>query len=49
MINLDAINKNNLVKEPFEYMCIDFIDTNFVKEYKLINNNNKIGKHNIFL
>ena len=32
MINLDAINKNNLVKEPFEYMCIDFIDTNFVKE-----------------
>ena len=32
MINLDAINKNNVIKEPFEYMCIDFIDRDYVKE-----------------
>ena len=32
MINLDAINKHNVIKEPFEYMCIDFIDRDYVKE-----------------
>ncbi len=31
MINIDSINKNNLITDPFEYMCIDFVDTDFVK------------------
>ena len=31
MINIDSINKNNVITEPFEYMCIDFVDADFVK------------------
>lgn len=39
MINIDAINKDNIIHEPFEYMIIDnFIDSEFIKssyeEYK---------------
>ena len=37
MINLDAINKKNVIKEPFEYMCIDFIDRDSMNLNKLIN------------
>ncbi len=31
MINIDSINKSNVITEPFEYMCIDFVDADFVK------------------
>ena len=31
MINLDAIHKDNIIHEPFEYMLIDFVDADFVK------------------
>ena len=32
MINIDAINKDNIIHEPFEYMIIDnFIDSEFIK------------------
>ena len=31
MINIDSINKNNLITDPFEYMCIDCVDTDFLK------------------
>jgi len=38
MINIDAINKDNIISEPFEYMLIDFVDADFVrssyKDYK---------------